>query len=72
MKLMLKVSQFNYIGMIPLFTIVVILVPNWYTVGVWLGLLALVLAHFAWARKSTTVAPQTTYAMQEELVDTEE
>jgi hypothetical protein len=52
MKLMLKMSQFTYIGLVPLFIIVMIVAPNPYTVGVLLGLLAVVIAHFVWARKA--------------------
>jgi hypothetical protein len=71
MKLMLKLSQFNYIGLIPLFTIVLMLVPNLYTAGMLLGVLALVFAHFVWAARAKPAEKDTEQAIQAELVDTE-
>jgi hypothetical protein len=63
MKLMLKMSQFAYVGMIPLFIIVVTLAPNLYAVGVLLGLLVVVFAHYAWARKERSAeAPSSSCA----------
>ena len=72
LKLMLKISQFTYIGLIPVFTIVVALVPNHYTVGVLLGILALVFAHFMWGRRAKAAEAQPQQVIQAELVDTEE
>ena len=71
LKLMLKISQFNYIGLIPVFTIVVVLVPNLYTAGILLGLLALVFAHFVWAARAKPAEANTEHATEAELVDTE-
>jgi hypothetical protein len=58
MKLTLKMSQFTYIGLIPLFVIVMAVAPNGYTVGVLLGLLVVVFAHFVWARKTKSAEVQ--------------
>lgn len=69
MKVAFKISQFTYIGLIPLFIIVAALVPNAYTVGVLSGILALVLAHFVWGRRAKSAEPQ--QALQAEPVDTE-
>ncbi len=52
MKLVLKMSQYSYISLIPLFLIVAILAPSPHTGGVFLGLVGVVLAHFVWARKA--------------------
>lgn len=51
-RLILKLSQFGVIGLIPLFIIVVALAPNQYTFGVLIGIVGLVLVHFVWARKA--------------------
>jgi hypothetical protein len=71
MKLMLKLSQYTYIGLIPLFALVVILAPSPYTVGVLFGLLSVVGIHFAWARKIKPAAPQSEHAVEAELIDAE-
>jgi lysylphosphatidylglycerol synthetase-like protein (DUF2156 family) len=71
MKLMLKLSEFNFIGLIPVFTIVAVLVPNRYTIGVLLGLLALVFAHFVWAARTKPAENKHEQAIHAELVDTE-
>ena len=48
---MLKMSQFSFVGLVPLFTIVAALVPHPYTVGALAGVVAVVLVHFSWDRK---------------------
>lgn len=59
MILTLKLSQFQSIGLVPLSIIVAVLVPNSYTVGVSIGLIALVFAHFVWARNLKVTPPTT-------------
>ena len=71
LKLLLKISQYNYIGLIPIFTIIVVLVPNLYTGGVLLGLFALVLVHFVWAARAKPPEPSDDETVQAELADTE-
>ncbi len=71
MKLMLKMSQFNCIGLIPLFVIVVTLVPNRYTLGVLIGLVTVVFVHSLWARKANSAEANDQQAIEAELVDTE-
>jgi hypothetical protein len=56
MRLVLKMSQFTYLGMIPVFVVVAILAPMTYTVGVLLGLVTVVFAHSVWAWKAGSVA----------------
>lgn len=72
MRLGLKISQFTYIGMIPLFTIIVSVAPNAYTFGVLLGLLTVVFVHAVWARKAESVkAEPSAGGMVEEPVEEE-
>jgi hypothetical protein len=65
MILILKISQFTYIGLIPIFGMVVALVPNAYTAGVLLGLLSIVFGHSRWARKATRAEVQPERPVQE-------
>lgn len=71
LNLILKISQFTYIGLVPIFAIVVALVPNLYTVGVLLGILAVVFAHFVWGLSAKTAEVQVEQAIQADRVDTE-
>jgi len=71
MKLVLKISQLTYLGLIPLFSIVVAVAPSRYTVGVLLGILTVALAHFVWARRAKSAEAQPQQAIQAELIDTE-
>jgi hypothetical protein len=50
--LLLKISLFNYLGLVPLLALIVVLVPDFYAIGALLGVFGLVLAHLVWARKS--------------------
>ena len=71
LKLTLKISQFTYIGLLPLFAIVVVLDPNPYTTGVLLGVLVLVFAHFVWGFRANRSEPQPKQPTQNAVVDAE-
>ena len=47
-RLVIKMSQVGYLGLVPLFAFLAVLAPHRYTLGALLGLLTLVLAHFIW------------------------
>lgn len=69
LKLTLKISQFTYLGLIPLCVIVVTLVPGSYTLGALLGILALVFVHFVWERRATRADRHE--VLEADLVDTD-
>ncbi|MBI1380734.1 MAG: hypothetical protein GC161_06565 [Planctomycetaceae bacterium] len=52
MKLNLKISQFMIVGLVPVFAIVLVLLPHPYTVGTLLGVVTLALSHAVWARRA--------------------
>ena len=51
-RLMLKISLFNCLGLVPLLGLIVVLVPELSTVGALLGVLAVAMGHVVWARKA--------------------
>jgi hypothetical protein len=58
MLLTLKMSQFTYIGVSPLFVATAILAPNNYSAGIAMGVIVLAGVHFIWARKIPTAIGQ--------------
>src|SRR5208282_2176043 len=63
MTLVLKTSQFDCIGLILLFIIVVALAPCGYTAGLLLGIVAMVFAHWVWAYKARSVKAEPNQAI---------
>jgi hypothetical protein len=53
-RLVLNISLFNHLGLVPLLGLIVVLVPEVYALGALVGVLAVGFAHLIWARKSKT------------------
>jgi hypothetical protein len=51
-KLVLEMSLFGFLGLVPMLGLVVVLVPEFYTAGVLLGILVLCLEHLDWVRQA--------------------
>ena len=51
-KLVLRLSLFNHLGLVPLLGMIAVLVPQLYAIGAFLGVLAVAFAHLVWARKA--------------------
>ncbi len=58
MQFTLKMSQYTYVGVTPLFAAIAILAPNQYTIGIALGILVLAGVHFSWARNTPVAVNQ--------------
>jgi hypothetical protein len=56
-RLVLRMSAFNLIGLIPLLVIVAVRVPDPFVVGVLLGVAAVSAAHVAWGRRAHPPPP---------------
>lgn len=55
MKLIMKISQYMYVGWLPLVALLVWMEPSAFTAGVLLGLCGVVLAHVFWGRKAASL-----------------
>lgn len=58
MLFILKLSQFTYVGLLPLFFALAVLVPDNYTFGVAVGIAVLVVIHFVWIIRAKSAARQ--------------
>jgi cytosine/uracil/thiamine/allantoin permease len=47
-----KISLFNFLGLVPLLGLIVTVVPEFYTVGAFLGVLVFAPLHLLWARRA--------------------
>lgn len=50
-KLVLRISLFNYLGLVPLLGLIVVLVPRLPVIGAFLGILIMAVVHLIWARQ---------------------
>lgn len=56
MRLVLKMSQHTYAGLLPVFALLAALAPNRHTLGVLLGVVAVFVAHYAWGFRARRAA----------------
>jgi hypothetical protein len=68
MTLSLKLSQFTLIGLLPLLSIVVFLVPNSYTFGILTGAATSAMIHSVWLQRIRSTSPKTGHEMETESV----
>lgn len=71
LKLVLRLSQFTHLGLIPLLAIVAVLVPSPYTFGVLAGILFLIVAHFFWGLRGKPAQDSVQQPIEAELVDSQ-
>lgn len=51
-RLALRISQFGLLSWLPLLVIIALIMPNPYTLGIVVGLLAMVFVHSVWRRRA--------------------